>query len=163
MSRDEGEPDKLAGSVFGIDGDERAIGLAHKLASLLGGEPIAISSQDKVLYHTAAVMAANYLTVLLSTATALHERAGMDRHTSARALLPLLRGTLDGIEVSLGQTDDGREALWNALTGPVRRGDQKTIKAHQRALRSLGKKHPEDADIAALYDLLLQRAQDLEP
>jgi predicted short-subunit dehydrogenase-like oxidoreductase (DUF2520 family) len=77
------------------------------------------------LYHAAAVVASNYLPVLLALAARLLVHAGVDEDDAVPALLPLMRGTLDNVaELGIGP----------ALTGPVARGDIETVRLHLRML-----------------------------
>jgi predicted short-subunit dehydrogenase-like oxidoreductase (DUF2520 family) len=61
------------------------------------------------------------------TAAGLLGRAGIGPDAAAEALLPLVQGTLQNVK-SLG--------LEKALTGPVLRGDEGTVRRHLEALRS---------------------------
>jgi predicted short-subunit dehydrogenase-like oxidoreductase (DUF2520 family) len=78
-----------------------------------------------VLYHAAAVFACNYLVTLMKMATDLWQTFGVSTPEATRALLPLLRGTLNNLE-NIG--------LPNCLTGPIARGDLGTINRHLEAL-----------------------------
>jgi predicted short-subunit dehydrogenase-like oxidoreductase (DUF2520 family) len=129
-------PDRLRGSYAGIEGEERALQAGDSLAKALSMIPVRLSVEGKPLYHAGAVVAANYTVVLANMAEHLARSAGLPRDTASRMYLPLIRGTL-------GNLESGTPA---ALTGPVRRGDIETIKAHlavlgaeeQRLYRLLG-------------------------
>jgi len=79
-----------------------------------------------VLYHAAAVMACNYFVTLVKLATDLWGTFGASPEQATRALMPLLRGTLNNIE---------NVGLPNCLTGPIARGDIGTIRKHLAALK----------------------------
>ena len=128
-------PDQLAGSYAGIEGDERALQAGDCLATTLGMIPVRLPSQAKQLYHAGAVVAANYTVVLAGMAERLARSAGIPGDTAGRLYLPLIRGTLANLESGIGA----------ALTGPVRRGDLATIKAHLAVL---------DGEDRRLYRLL---------
>jgi predicted short-subunit dehydrogenase-like oxidoreductase (DUF2520 family) len=117
-------PDQLAGSYVGIEGDERALQAGDSLATTLGMVPVRLPIQAKPLYHAGAVIAANYTVVLASLAEQLARSAGLPWDAAGKLYLPLIRGTLANLE-------SGAAA---ALTGPVRRGDLATIKAHLAVL-----------------------------
>jgi predicted short-subunit dehydrogenase-like oxidoreductase (DUF2520 family) len=117
-------PDQLVGSYAGIEGDERALQAGDCLATTLGMIPVRLPIQAKPLYHAGAVVAANYTVVLASVAERLARSAGLPWDTAGNLYLPLIRGTLANLE-------SGAAA---ALTGPIRRGDLATIKAHLAVL-----------------------------
>lgn len=159
-----GDPHLLRGAFFAIEGHPDALHAAHTLAVAAGGEPVTLrSGRDKVLYHAAAVVAANYLTVLVDAAATLHAPLGIDARTSARMLSPLLHGTLAQLDASIQQADpdDGRAAIARSLTGPARRGDQGTLDAHIKALERLARQNPDAADLPDLYRALLRRALEM--
>ena len=135
-------PDRLRGSYVGIEGDERALAAARRLGSALGLVPVELAAGSKAAYHAGAVVAANYLVVLSSVAGRMAQEAGIDPALAERIYLPLMQGVAANLE-------RGSVA---ALTGPVRRGDVRTIQAH---LASLG---PDDR---ALYKCLGRAALDL--
>ena len=100
------------------------------MATCLDGVWVVLNAGDKVLYHTAAVFACNYIVTLVKLAADLWQIFGISTAQATKALIPLLRGTVGNIE------DIG---LPNCLTGPISRGDLGTIRKH---LESLGKNSP---------------------
>jgi predicted short-subunit dehydrogenase-like oxidoreductase (DUF2520 family) len=134
---------RLAGASFALSGEPEALAVARRLVSTLGGRGIQVPTARRPLYHASAVMASNYLVVLLRTAVRLLEEAGAPPEEAEEALLGLARGALQNIE------DIG---LDRALTGPVVRGDVDVVGLHLRTLR------PDDA---RLYAILGERALDL--
>lgn len=165
LAHDDGDPRVLQGSFFAVEGDQEALACAERVALVAGGQPVSIASASKVYYHAAAVMAANYQTVLMDAACALMQEAGVDTATAVKMLVPLVSGTLSNLEAlahaeqSPGQ---GRAVVARALTGPVRRGDVGTVRKHMRAIDKLAKRKPEAcADLPALYRALAQRATEL--
>ena len=117
-------PDRLAGAYAGIEGDERGLDLGRRLAQALGMVAVPIPAEGKAAYHAGAAFVANYTTALLAVAERLATGAGIPPELATRIYLPLLRGTTANL-------DAGPAA---ALTGPVRRGDVSTIRAHLAAL-----------------------------
>jgi predicted short-subunit dehydrogenase-like oxidoreductase (DUF2520 family) len=115
----------LPGSTFALEGEEPLLSTLKELARLLNGNWVELKPGDKVLYHAAAVFACNYLVTLVKLAQDLWKDFGVSPKEATRALLPLLRGTLNNID-NIG--------LPNCLTGPVARGDLGTIEKHLRAL-----------------------------
>lgn len=117
----------VPGSFFGVEGDDAALPVVRQLVRDLGGVLVEISSEGKTLYHAAAVAASNYLVALMHLALELDRSAGMPPDVSFRALLPLIKGTLDNIAA---------KGIPEALTGPIARGDVDTVAAHVRAIRT---------------------------
>jgi predicted short-subunit dehydrogenase-like oxidoreductase (DUF2520 family) len=115
----------LPGSTFALEAEEPLLSTLKELTQLLNGNWVKLGSGDKVLYHAAAVFACNYLVTLVKLALDLWKDFGVSSKEATRALLPLLRGTLNNID-NIG--------LPNCLTGPVARGDLGTIERHLRAL-----------------------------
>jgi predicted short-subunit dehydrogenase-like oxidoreductase (DUF2520 family) len=117
-------PERLAGAYAGLEGDERAVEVGGRLAETLGMVPVELSAAGKAAYHAGAAIVAN-CTALVAVAERLAREAGVPPETAARLYLPLLRGTVANL-------DAGPVA---ALTGPVRRGDVETVRAHLAVLR----------------------------
>lgn len=124
------------GTACAIDGDPAAVRLLERLARSIGGIPLRLSAGRKALYHAGAVFASNYVVAAVDAGLRLLVKAGLERREGLRALLPLLRGTLDNLESA---------GLPGALTGPLERGDVDTVARHAAAL----KRHA--PDLAGLY------------
>ncbi len=116
----------LEGKVFAVEGDVVAVRTALHIARALGGSPVRIAGEKKILYHAAAALAAGHVLALVETATQLLVSLGMKRSEAVRALLPLTRQVLDNFQ---------RVGPRSAWTGPLARGDYKIVEAHLRALR----------------------------
>jgi predicted short-subunit dehydrogenase-like oxidoreductase (DUF2520 family) len=132
--------ERLRGSYAGIEGDERALEAGDSLANTLGMIPVRLPIGGKPLYHAGAVVAANYTVVLANLAEQLARSAGLPWDTASRLFLPLIRGTLANLE-------SGTPA---ALTGPIRRGDVETIKAHLAVLGGAERRLYRQLGLAAL-------------
>ena len=131
----------LTGTTFVLEGDDLPLlSTLQDMAEALGGRSVLLRSEDKVLYHAAAVLSSNYVVTLLQQAAELWEAFGRTKEEALTALLPLLRGTAANLE-SLG--------LPAALTGPISRGDLITVAKHLEALESF-------PDIAAVYRALAE-------
>jgi predicted short-subunit dehydrogenase-like oxidoreductase (DUF2520 family) len=91
----------------------------------MGGVAVRLSGANKAAYHAAGSFACVYVLALMETATRLLMTQGFKRRQAMRALLPLVRQTLDNFE-SVGPL-----AAW---TGPLSRGDFSTIERHVKAL-----------------------------
>lgn len=110
--------ERLTGCVFGLTAgaDERE--LAEGLVAELGGRPTWVPEEMRTLYHAGLAHGANHLVTLVSEAMGLLSAAGVS--DPAGTLRPLLDAALDN---ALAHGDA-------ALTGPIVRGDVKTIRAH---------------------------------
>ena len=128
--------EKFAGTYCFCEGDAEATDVLMQLGGDIGGKPKLISSDGKVLYHAAAVMACNYLTALIDASVKLCGRAGIDGETALSALSPLVGATLENV-TKLGPAE--------ALTGPIARGDAQTVARHIDALEQC------DQDLQAFY------------
>lgn len=113
--------DRLVGVAFAIAGDPTAMLAARRLVNALDGMALVIPPNLRPTYHTAAVMASNYLVAIMGAATRLLHQAGVPTDQTLPALLPLIEGTLDNLK-HLG--------VPAALTGPVSRGDTDTVRLH---------------------------------
>ena len=111
----------VPGSFCAIEGDDAALPVLRRLVTDLGGVLMEISADGKILYHAAAVVASNYLVTLMNLALELDRAAGMSPDVSFKALLPLIKGTLENIDT---------KGIPEALTGPIARGDVETVAAH---------------------------------
>jgi len=118
--------DNIPGSTFALEAEEPLLGILKNLVEDLDGKFIILKAEDKVAYHTAAVITSNYLVTLVKMATDLWQTFGVPRDQATRALLPLLKGTLNNIE-NIG--------IPNCLTGPIARGDTGTIQKHLTDLK----------------------------
>jgi len=119
--------ENLPGSTFALEAQQPLLATLEQLAVLLNGSWVELKPGDKVLYHTAAVFACNYLVTLVKLALDLWQDFGVSSKEATRALLPLIRGTINNISTV---------GLPNCLTGPVARGDLGTIERHLSALEA---------------------------
>ena len=117
--------ERWRGAYAAVEGDDRAVAEAERLARLLGLHPFRLEAGQKPAYHAGAVMIGNYVVALAGAAARLGASAGVPADLSAKLYLPLMVGALENLE---------RQTPAAALTGPVRRGDLSTIRAHLAAL-----------------------------
>lgn len=123
--------ENLPGSTFAIEAEEPVKSILSDMARALAGDIVYLTSEDKTLYHAAAVIACNYFVTLEKLATDLWKNFGKTPADGIKAYMPLLKGTLANIE---------KTGFPNCLTGPIARGDVATIRRH---LAALGKSAPE--------------------
>jgi predicted short-subunit dehydrogenase-like oxidoreductase (DUF2520 family) len=118
--------DDLSGITFALEAEEPLLATLKDMTTALNGHWIELKAGDKVLYHSAAVFACNYLVTLAKTATDLWQSFNIPPEQAITALLPLMRGTINNID-TIG--------IPQCLTGPIARGDAGTIKKHLIALQ----------------------------
>lgn len=127
------------GIIISLEGEGPAVNTAKRIAEDLGGTVVSLLTEAKTLYHASAVVASNYLVTLLDLAVRLIEEAGVNRQDAFNLLKPLIEGTLSNI---------GKVGVQKALTGPIARGDIKTVEKH---IEEIGFKRPE---LLSLYKML---------
>ncbi|WP_028476328.1 Rossmann-like and DUF2520 domain-containing protein [Nocardia sp. CNY236] len=161
---------RLANACFGITAaDEVGYAIAQSLVIEMGGEPVRVPEDSRMLYHAALAHGSNHLlTVVVDALAAL--RVALDGPgllgqqeiddqpggLAERLLAPLASAALDNA-LRRGQS---------ALTGPVARGDADAVAAHLSAMaavdsrlaegyRALSLRTAERADAApAIFELL---------
>ncbi len=143
ISDPERAAERLKGAWAAVEGMPRAVEAAERLAQDVGLRPFRIASQAKPMYHAGAVFASNYLVVVEAVAQRLLRHAGLTDAEAWQALRPLVEGTLENL---------ARLGPLGALTGPVARGDEATVRRHVEALTQ---------DDAALYRVLGRAALEL--
>lgn len=118
--------ENIPGSTFALEADEPLLNTLKDMTTALGGQWITLQASDKVIYHAAAVTACNYLVTLVKLATDLWQTFNVPPQQATKALLPLLRGTINNIDTV---------GIPHCLTGPIARGDTGTVRKHLDALR----------------------------
>ena len=135
-------PERLRGAYIGIDGDLPAREAASRIADELEAHTLGIPPGRRALYHAGAVIASNFVGVLLELAAETMRVAGVPPDEARGATRALLLAAAENLR-------DADAA--HALTGPVARGDTRTVQAHLEALAV----HP---DIAEVYRVLTRQA-----
>lgn len=113
----------LPGATFTVEGDAAARRLLRRVVTSLGGRAFTVAPARKALYHAALVLASNLAVALVELAMREARRAGL---RDPRAVAALARGAV-ALAAERGPRD--------ALTGPVLRGDARTVASHLRVLR----------------------------
>jgi predicted short-subunit dehydrogenase-like oxidoreductase (DUF2520 family) len=136
-------PGVFAGAGAAVAGSTpRALQFAADLAERLGLRATAVADEDRVAYHAAAAIAANYVTTLLGAAERLAGTAGVER----ALLVPLVAAAVDNW---------ARLGAERALTGPIVRGDEETVD-RQRA--AVAERVP---DLLPMWDVLVEATRAL--
>jgi predicted short-subunit dehydrogenase-like oxidoreductase (DUF2520 family) len=115
---------------------DRGSAFAASLAAALGMLPVTVTDDDRAAYHAAATIASNLLVTLEAAAERLAATAGLRREL----LVPLVRATVENWAV-LGPQ--------RALTGPVARGDDETVRRQRAAVTE------RTPDLLPLFDALV--------
>jgi predicted short-subunit dehydrogenase-like oxidoreductase (DUF2520 family) len=115
----------LAGCAWAVTVGERDRAWAHELVRRLGGDPVDVDESARVRYHAGLAVGSNGTAAVVSLARDLLLAAGI--RAPERFLSPL-------VTRSAGNAAEHGAA---ALTGPVRRGDTETVRAHLDDLRTV--------------------------
>lgn len=132
-------PDSFKQCDCVIEGEAFAVKELTTLFQSLGAKLIALPAASKVLYHTAATMASNYLVTLAATTTELLKACGIEAGLAQQMIVRLMSGSLANVQ----QAKDIKQAL----TGPLTRGDLDTVNKHLQVLDSKSD-HP---SLTAIY------------
>ncbi len=116
---------QFAGTPCALEGDPAARALLQGAFTAIGAQCFEVRSQDKLLYHAAAVFATNFLPVLQSVAEDAWRATGVPE-----ALLLHLRASLLHNAVA----NITRLGPQGALTGPAARGDTGAIARQAEAV-----------------------------
>ena len=136
-------PAVLRGAGAAVDGSSpRALGTARALAEALGMRAARVEPEDRVAYHAAGAIAANFLVALEAFAERLALTAGVTREQLAPLVLATARQWAE-----LGPRD--------ALTGPIARGDEAIVARHRAAVAE------RTPDMLALWDALAETTRRL--
>jgi predicted short-subunit dehydrogenase-like oxidoreductase (DUF2520 family) len=138
--------ENFSGTYCGIEGDQRALDLLSDTFSAIGAQLVRIDPDRKILYHSAAVFACNYLATLLHVSQEAYSHAGIPADAALKLMQPLVSETLDNI-FRLGPAQ--------ALSGPIARGDTVTVERQQRAVSEWNKEYGE------LYEIMAKLTTDL--
>jgi predicted short-subunit dehydrogenase-like oxidoreductase (DUF2520 family) len=134
-----GEPPSLEGAWFAVEGSPAAVRAARAMANKLGAKSFTIEPSRKSLYHAFGAMLSPMLATELAAAERIGLRAGIDgkqvRHIMEPIVLRTVRNVLRG-------------GARKSFSGPLARGDVRTVEAH---LESLGGS-PESGVYRALMD-----------
>lgn len=137
----------FAGSTFSVlceDGDFKTL---SNVCTMLGGNVVRVSTEEKAIIHTTAVFLSNYLVTLADVAEKILKAGSLSEKIPLTVFKPLMNKSLDEIH------DKG---VHNALTGPVSRGDLGTLMNHFSLLEELGLNN-----IAELYAALGKHTAEL--
>lgn len=120
-----GEPPSLKGAWIAVEGSREAVQAARAMARKLGANSFTIEPASKTLYHAFGAMLSPMLAAELEAAERLGLRAGISRKDVRRIMQPILERTVSNVL---------RKGAPNSFSGPLARGDVRTVAAHLEAL-----------------------------
>lgn len=118
-------PAAFAGIYVALEGTDPAVALGERVASDLGAHSFRLAAAAKTRYHLAATMASNYFVTLMALVEEILASAGIDEVDGTTLMRPLVESTWRNLL-------QHRPA--DALSGPVARGDRRTVEEHLHAL-----------------------------
>lgn len=111
----------LSQVYFTVEGARERLQDMLDLFHQLGNKAEILNEEEKARYHMAAVFASNLVEALFDFSSDILKSCGLSREFSEKALVPLFLGNASAI---------GELGVAEALTGPVERGDEETVKKH---------------------------------
>lgn len=124
---------KMSGSYSAVETTSReAERFLRKIAVDLNVVSFSLNEGKKTAYHLAGVFAANFLTGNIFITKKIMEEAGIKSIASYDVMKPIIQSTLMNIQ-KLGPEE--------SLSGPINRGDVKTIKNHIKILKIILQKN----------------------
>ena len=137
------------------EGSSDALTALMPLITSIGASWLPVSAIDRGLYHASVSIISNITKAVAWKAQKWQIKAGLPEETAAAVTHQLLQSTMEDLFLTGAR---------QSITGPVVRGDTRTIAAHIEAVRST---HPEDLDVyRVLARTVLELAQergDLDP
>ena len=130
----------LRGVPFAVEGDARAVRAAMQMAKALGADAFRIAPKSKVLYHAMGAFASPLLVSTLYAGERVGQAAGV--REPKKVMARILRETVENFL---------RAGSAAAFSGPIRRGDVKTVQKHLKELRRV-------RGTAAIYKVLAIQA-----
>jgi predicted short-subunit dehydrogenase-like oxidoreductase (DUF2520 family) len=137
----------LKGVPFGVEADRAHRRTLDAFVRRLGGKPFAVRPTGKTLYHLAGMLASPLLVSHLMAASEVAFRAGLSRRQALQVIEPITRRTIDHFF---------EQPSARSFSGPVARGDVRTIRLHLEALEV----HPM---LAGVYRSLVSYALETFP
>ncbi|MBA2521808.1 MAG: DUF2520 domain-containing protein [Solirubrobacterales bacterium] len=136
------EAARLGGAPAAVEGSSpAALAVARDLAIAIGLRPFELPENSRAAYHAAASMASNFLVALEESAVELLRDAGIE---DGRDLLaPLV------VQSVANWVESGAAAL----TGPIARGDELTVRRHSDAVERTS------PALTELYGVLAERTR----
>lgn len=117
--------EQLHNAFFTIEGQEPAVQSVSELLTGLGNTVCRIPGDCKAKYHAAASILSNQVIAVLDTGYRLLEACGFTREEARNATKELVRQNIAHVL---------EKDCYDALTGPIERGDIQTVQKHLACL-----------------------------
>lgn len=117
---------QFQGTYCAMEGEEQATAILKPLFDAIGSITYFINSNKKEIYLVAGVFASNYLITIAQEALNCLDEAGVPSEIAVNAIISLMSSSVNNLIESRSPE--------KALTGPLKRGDIKTIEKHLNAL-----------------------------
>ncbi len=138
---------EISKALFTIESDAKEqVRILVELLESTGIQVQLLQADQKVRYHSAAVMSSNLMVGLIHGAEQVLQSIGFSEENAHQAIAPLL---------SLNAKSIAEQGCMEALTGPVERNDVATVKAEMDELKGL------DHDFGEIYRLLSKQAAEV--
>lgn len=119
-------PVKISGCYSAVESSSKKCkDYLVKLSESLGMIPFMLRREDKIKYHLAAVFASNFINAVLYASSKLFGEIKETPSDHFTVFEPIIKSVIHNIK---------QKGAAGALSGPVERGDIKTIKKHLTAL-----------------------------
>ena len=119
------------GTFCAIEGDPEATEKLKNMFEVIGSITCLIDNHKKAVYHAAGIFASNYVLTLSKIALNCLKEAGIPDDIAFELTVNLMSGTLNNLKETRSPE--------KALTGPLKRGDFKTVEKHIDALENTDK------------------------
>lgn len=127
----------FTGTYCAIEGDHEALHTITNLFQKIGGKVFSIDKNNKSIYHVGGVIANNYLVTLHYQAVQCYVKAGFDTSTAKQIVSKLMSEAMNNVN---------NASHSKALTGPIQRGDVKTVFQHITTLKK-------DSSLSTMKDI----------
>lgn len=117
----------FARAVVTLQGSSGAVSYGRTLAERLGGIPLEVSVEQKRTIHAASALMANMTVSLAGMFEHLLDDSSIPPEVIRKMRSALLKSVVSNLE---------EHSAADALTGPIRRGDVETVKAHLTLLQA---------------------------
>ena len=138
-----GAPPNLHDAWFALEGAPAAVRAARRIAGRLGAHSFTIRAENKTLYHAFGAMLSPMLAAELEAASRLGLRAGISVQKLRQLMRPIVERTVQNVL---------SKSAAKSFSGPLARGDVRTVAAHLQALDVL----PEGGVYRALAGYAIQ-------
>jgi predicted short-subunit dehydrogenase-like oxidoreductase (DUF2520 family) len=123
-----GAPPSLEGVWFAVEGSAEAVRAARAMAGKLGASSFTIEPESKILYHAFGAMLSPMLAAELEVAERVGLRAGISARDVRRIMEPIVLRTVKNVLCN---------GAGRSFSGPLARGDVRTVAAHLKSLDGL--------------------------